>query len=833
MATYYLDYENGNDANDGLSFANRWKTMTSGATAARIAPGDTIRIMGSPDPTSLGIGATWTGEKMTRISLNITGATNATPIVCTLASHGLTTGDTISITGIFSGNTAASGTWEVNVLSSSTFELIGSAGNGTWTSGGKLIKITNRVVRLNSALTQNIASTGPGPSGGLRSAWTNNANVSTLLSNNTTREHSFSDQITINSAFTTGIAAYYPLPTTLDLSGYQQVSFYIYQSGGTTGAAGACSLVLCSDTTGNVAVNTIDIPLLGSSFLWHPVTVNTGGALGSSIQSIAFRVNTDNGAQTFSLSNIIACKAASSPDSLTLTSLIGKGTTEETWYAINNINGTRVILDSGNSNTFSPLSNDYAGYFPMTGIGITENVTTYKRETIKTGYAPSSVTQVQTITDSGTVGNLIRYEGGWDRTNMSTQNLETWFDGLNGNGYGIYNSGQSYVSLNRVAAVRYTNNFHFTGTIDEMEIPYIPAANNSNGNGVFFAAVSPNIGIQTSIGIGTVRAVSNSIHGLQFSSSSKINIDNAIVFNPGSSTNTFSFGLYMSLSHVNSINNLKICNSGNIVNCMQISSSCRNIINNADVSNNNTPLIITNGAFNNKIGILTAANNGSYGISFDGGANNNYINGGISYGSTISGIFHGTGNGANFNYFKNFTINESIEFSSHSRANGTNMRLYSHNHDNTPGNHVIFTDNGKISSETTIRNTASGLAWKLQPTSTLRDQYYPLDFSLAKIAVNANSLVSVSCWMRRDNTGLTMQLVVPGSSTIGAPPNTSPIAGIPNAGVISSMTAAADTWEQVSLTFTPTEQGVVEIFAYAYGGSTYTGYVDDLTITQA
>jgi hypothetical protein len=87
--------------------------------------------------------------------------------------------------------------------------------------------------------------------------------------------------------------------------------------------------------------------------------------------------------------------------------------------------------------------------------------------------------------------------------------------------------------------------------------------------------------------------------------------------------------------------------------------------------------------------------------------------------------------------------------------------------------------------------------------------------------------------MRRDNTGLTMQLVVPGSSTIGAPPNTSPLAGIPNAGVISSMTAAADTWEQVSLTFTPTEQGVVEIFAYAYGGSTYTGYVDDLTITQA
>jgi hypothetical protein len=829
MATYYLDYENGNDANDGLSFANRWKTMTTGATAARIAPGDTIRIMGSPDPTSLGIGATWTGEKATRISLTITGATNATPIVCTLASHGLTTGDTISITGIFSGNTAANGTWEVNVLSSSTFELIGSAGNGTWTSGGKLIKITNRVVRLNSALTQNIASTGPGPSGGLRSFWNPNTNVSAAQNTSNAREHNFSDQITIGSAFATGIAAHYTLPTTLDLSGYQQVSFCIYQSGGTIGAAGACSLVLCSDTAGAVAVNTINIPLLGASFLWHPVTVDTGGALGSSIQSIAFRVNTDNGAQTFLLNNIIACKAASSPDSLTLTSLIGKGTTEETWYAIQNINGTRVILDSGNSSTFSPLSTDYPGYFPMTGIGITENVTTHKRETIKTGYAPLSTTQVQTITDSGTVGNLIRYEGGWDRTNMSTQNLETWFDGLNGNGWGIYDISCSYVSLNKISAVRYNTNFYFTGTIDGMEIPYISAANNSSTAGVFFNLVSPNIGIQTSIGIGTVRAVSNSNHGLHFGTSSKINIDNAIIFNSSGTQSSFGFGLYVNISHLNSINNLKIYNTGNPTSCVQIASSCRNIINNADVSNNSTPLLISNGAFNNKIGILTVANNGSYGISFDSGANNNYINGGISYGSTISGIFHGTGNGGNFNYFKNFTINESIEFSSVSRANGTNMRLYSHNHDNTPGNHVIFTDNGKISSETTIRNTASGLAWKLQPTSTSRDQYYPLDFSLAKIAVNANSLVSVSCWMRRDNTGLTMQLVVPGSSTIGG----STLAGIPNAGVISSMTAAADTWEQVSLTFTPTEQGVVEIFAYAYGGSTYTGYVDDLTITQA
>lgn len=41
MSTFYLDYENGNNANSGADWANAWKDLTNGATAARIAPGDT------------------------------------------------------------------------------------------------------------------------------------------------------------------------------------------------------------------------------------------------------------------------------------------------------------------------------------------------------------------------------------------------------------------------------------------------------------------------------------------------------------------------------------------------------------------------------------------------------------------------------------------------------------------------------------------------------------------------------------------------------------------------------------------------------------------------
>ena len=65
MANLFMDILNGNNSNNGTSFALRFKDFTSGATAARTAPGDVIRIMKSEDPVSLGINATWTNKSPT------------------------------------------------------------------------------------------------------------------------------------------------------------------------------------------------------------------------------------------------------------------------------------------------------------------------------------------------------------------------------------------------------------------------------------------------------------------------------------------------------------------------------------------------------------------------------------------------------------------------------------------------------------------------------------------------------------------------------------------------------------------------------------------------
>lgn len=75
----------------------------------------------------------------TGLTATVSGATNASPIVITTsANHLYATGDKVSINGVL-GNTAANGNWSIIVLSSTTFSLTGSTGNGAYTSGGTCI----------------------------------------------------------------------------------------------------------------------------------------------------------------------------------------------------------------------------------------------------------------------------------------------------------------------------------------------------------------------------------------------------------------------------------------------------------------------------------------------------------------------------------------------------------------------------------------------------------------------------------------------------------------------------------------------------------------------
>jgi hypothetical protein len=68
----------------------------------------------------------------------ITAVTQANPAVVTSATHGLSDGDVVEISGIVGMTELNSNRYVVNVLTANTFELLGvnSTGYGAWTSGG-------------------------------------------------------------------------------------------------------------------------------------------------------------------------------------------------------------------------------------------------------------------------------------------------------------------------------------------------------------------------------------------------------------------------------------------------------------------------------------------------------------------------------------------------------------------------------------------------------------------------------------------------------------------------------------------------------------------------
>jgi hypothetical protein len=102
----------------------------SGDAPLNASSAPTFRVYGSG-----GLMTNGTGTTAVKNSGSVTGATNASPISITSASHGLTTGTRVTITGVL-GNTAANGTFNVTVVDANTFTLDSSSGNGPYTSGG-------------------------------------------------------------------------------------------------------------------------------------------------------------------------------------------------------------------------------------------------------------------------------------------------------------------------------------------------------------------------------------------------------------------------------------------------------------------------------------------------------------------------------------------------------------------------------------------------------------------------------------------------------------------------------------------------------------------------
>jgi len=775
--TWFMDYDGGTDVvasvGNGDSFATRRKRVNN-FSAAPVAAGDTIRVMGSPAATSLGMTATWTtGAFMAQQTPTV--ITNATPIVVTINAHGYSNGDTVIHQNV-TVNTNANGTWTVANATANTYELSGSVGNGVTGTFGQARRINTARVVLNAAVTANIDSG--------EAIWTASANVTPTVLTTDFKEGRSAAQLAVAAAFTTGLAAYFPLGAPTDFSAFKQVSFWIKQTSGTLVAASDLSLKLCTDAVGAVGANTLNVPAIGVLNQWVAFTVDTAAALSAACQSVALYVNVDGGAQTFLLDGIVACKDSTAANSLSLTSLLGKNTAGETWWGIQSINGTRVMLD-GHTNMLPSAS--FRGYS-----GTTETVTTHKRETIKTTHTTASVQQVS---KAGTSGVPIAFEGGWDRAAMTTQNLETWFDGGCGSGNGIDLGVSSFNSMNLINFVRYTTG-HVSTALTEW------ALSNISGNNNTTSGLSHTTGSHFT-STGTLFAVGNGATGMTFTQ------------------NGSNLGALVALSNLG-------------VGCTApgVGSDCLSVIANNNGSNGlsgsiSSTFVAITASLNGATEVVTASrmiidsftsvgSATTAGTALQVQANDGIIiYGGSSSGHTTQVFSNATG----YLHVRNFVFTDATFVGTFtSFANG---RVHSENHNGVVGDHRIFVDGGLISSNTTNRHTASGICWAFAPTSAVRDAESPVWVVMARIQCLANVAVTVSAFMQRSSTAMTLNLVAKDAQLLGIATD-----------IRTAASGGAGVYQQESLSFTPTEKGVVEIRVEAYGGTTNTGYVDDMTFTS-
>lgn len=420
-------------------------------TGTKVLPGDFLRVKKSQSPLNIG-SATWNGSDIPPRKA-ITSSTNASPIVVTATAHGLSNGDTVMIQGHLT-NTNANGVWPVANVTTNTFELVGSTGNGVGSSG-TLRKSNGRKIVLASARTTLVVPD--------TATWTNAAGGDTTWSQAAWSKFGYySSKFTMDSAVQSSIKQAYFATGALDLSSKQNLSFWI-QISAALASSGRVQIKLCSDTTGDIAVDTFNIPAIpgpvgsvgANSQLWIPLVLarNGGGNLGNAIQSISIWTGATAPPNGFTmvLSNINATVT----DDLDALALISKNSAEvggtEPWWGIAAINGTDVYLESLPSMDFdNPSANDPAmrsGYTGASG-----SATTYIRHGLKVPFAVAGATQVVWAVTGGNLAASIDVSGGWDSA-TDTQTGMSWIECSTGWGVGIQ-SNVHFVNISKLGFIR-------------------------------------------------------------------------------------------------------------------------------------------------------------------------------------------------------------------------------------------------------------------------------------------------------------------------------------------------------------------------------------------
>ena len=495
MAIWYVDFEGEAGTGDGTSFANRARsikalyniaserdggtnTSDGGSNGANsIAQTDEIRVKKSPDPTSMGAGQIWktvgSGDSTKTIdgTAQVTYSTTKGDTNIQLNNHSLQTGDWIRFNANSNSNAFINGYWKITRVDANNFKLDEYKANSSVSStgsGGNVYDNSGNIVELDNKVIEEVAFCSRKAEASAISLMTPESNVTVYASsdNNISSAENYwgysgntrvsrinpesGNSIVLSNSFTgTGKAAYMQLPSTLDLSAYQQISLQMFFRDGDrmytnyetnpTYITQGFSLRLCSDNSGNTTVHTIPLNYykIRSGYRLTQIVKDFGSNLSNNINSIAIYVDTArNITRTFDIGNIIACKNSSSADALTHDDLIGLHTAAAPqWYNINaiwNANGKTIIkCEEGADELWGQTGPDKRGctprYWPQSynaSVAGNTSTTIYRRKKFWFQMYALNFNQDSTASRFLSISpnnHPLIISGGWNATDMSTK----------------------------------------------------------------------------------------------------------------------------------------------------------------------------------------------------------------------------------------------------------------------------------------------------------------------------------------------------------------------------------------------------------------------------
>jgi len=434
------------------------------------------------------------------------------------------------------------------------------------------------------------------------------------------------------------------------------------------------------------------------------------------------------------------------------------------------------------------------GWYEVIAIGSNTSATLYKKYpsatasghssqklgVTDTGPAAASAAKVQNVESSGNSSAFLYISGGWDLSSQ-TQTGQTWFRQMHGTfnnryGYGLYMTGKSYTNLGKLNFLRYNYGIYYTGSSNNNIIT--SATCNSNNYGIYYYSGS-----------------SNTITSATCNSNT-----NGIYYGSSSSNNTITSAT---------------CNSNGNYGIYYNSSSSNNTITSATCNSNSYGIYYYSGSTNNTITSATCNSNNTNGIYYSSSSNNNIYSLSTS-GNSSGSIYIDNSN----NICHNATIAESTKV-----AFGTAYYTDTRQYINNLGGYSYVYSNYATANSQAASAGGTGKEWKFAITDAERNDKYPFYIPIARVAVGSSGKVTVKVYFKKSGTGIAGALRCRYGQITWSDAAQDIIVTCPN-----------DTSRnQVTLEFTPTAAGVVEIEAGAWytGATNQTVIIDDIEISQA